>query len=435
MRYLWLVELAIAGAALSLRPSVSQAMDEIERPPIQYSQSTPDNCVSRLAKQVADGKIHLDYDDRVGYLSALLAALDVPVESQMLVFSKTSLQRHRIAPRSPRAIYFNDQVYVGYCRSGDVLEISAVDPQLGTVFYTLDQTSPSEVHLQRQTENCLVCHSSSRTGSVPGHLARSLYVDASGQPILSAGSHSVDYTTPFEHRWGGWYVTGTHGEQKHLGNLVVRDTKVVEPVDNAQGQNVTHLEDRFSLEPYLTPHSDIVALMVLEHQAFVHNQLTKANYTARQALLYEQEMNRALGEPEGHRLESTTRRIQSAGDDLVEAMLSVGEAKLTAPIAGTSGYAEKFSALGPRDLRGRSLHELDLQQRLFRYPCSYLIYSPAFDGLPGEMRDYVWKRLWEALSQSNAEKQFAHLAPADRRAIVEIIRETKEDLPDYWTPH
>ena len=418
---------------LALPAASSWAADENERPPIEYSQSTPDNCVSRLQSQLAQGELQLEYDEELGYLKALLKALAVPTESQMLVFSKTSLQRQRISPRTPRAIYFNDEVYVGYCRSGEVLEISAVDPHLGAVFYTLDQTNAVEVQLARQTDNCLVCHSSSRTEGVPGHLVRSLFVDRSGEPILSAGSRDVNQATPLERRWGGWYVTGTHGSQTHLGNLVVHDKRVVEPVDNAAGQNVTQLHDRLPIEKYLAPHSDIVALMILEHQTLVHNLLTKANFVTRQALHYEAEMNRALGEPEGTRLDSTTRRIQNAGDDLVAAILFSGEAPLTASIRGTSGFAEQFVQRGPVDRQGRSLRELDLERRIFKYPCSYLIYSVAFEALPHEMRNYVWRRLWEVLTEQAGGESFAHLSPSDRQSIVQIIRETKADLPDYWS--
>lgn len=421
------ITLVVAVMATTILPA-----DENERPPIEYSRSTPDNCVSKLQSRMEGGELQLEYSDQLGYLPALLEALDVPVESQLLVFSKTSLQRHRISPRTPRAIYFNDDVYIGYCRSGDMLELSAVDPQLGAVFYTLDQKKADAPNFLRQTENCLVCHSSSRTEGVPGHVVRSLFVDSGGQPILSAGSYSVDHSTPLEQRWGGWYVTGTHGSQTHLGNLVIRGQDVRQPVDNARGQNVTQLADRLAIEKYLTPHSDLIALMVLEHQTLVHNHLTKANFAARQALQYETEMNRTLGEPEGNRMESTTRRIQSAGNELVEALLLVNEAKSTAPISGTSGYAEKFSRSGLRDRRGRSLQELDLQRRLFKYPCSYLIYSPAFDGLPREMQDYVWQRLWDVLTNPN-ETKFTHISPEDRRAIVEILRDTKRNLPPYWT--
>ncbi len=422
-----LIALIIAIAASSWL-----AADDNERPPIEYSRSTPDNCVSKLQSRLESGESKLKYIDGQGYLPALLEALEVPVESQLLVFSKTSLQRHRISPRTPRAIYFNDDVYVGYCQSGEVLEISSVDPQLGAVFYTLEQKPADLPTLQRQTENCLICHSSSRTESVPGHLVRSLFVDAGGQPILSAGSYSVDHSTPLARRWGGWYVTGTHGSQSHLGNLIVRGQDAIHSVDNAQGQNVTQLADRLAVGKYLTPHSDLIALMVLEHQTLVHNRLTKANFAARQALHYQSEVNRSFGEPEGNRMESTTRRIENAGNDVVEALLLVDEAKVTTPIQGTSDFANKFSRQGPHDDQGRSLRDLDLQRRLFKYPCSYLIYSPAFDGLPREMRDYVWQRLWDVLANPN-DARFKHLSAEDRRAIVDILRTTKTDLPKYWT--
>ena len=242
----------------------------------------------------------------------------------------------------------------------------------------------------------------------------------------------VDHTTPVDQRWGGWYVTGTHGSQKHLGNLIVRGRDVEEPVDNSAGQNVTELKDRLNVDRYVSPHSDIVALMVLEHQALVHNRMVKANFDTRQALDYDVMMNRMLNNPEGTRLESTTRRIKSTGDRLVEALLLVNEAKLTEPIKGTSGYAEQFAVAGPRDSHGRSLRDLDLTTRLFKYPCSYLIYSEAFDGLPVESRDYVWQRLFDILSGEDQSEKFAHLSKDDRKAILEILRATKTNLPDYY---
>jgi hypothetical protein len=420
--------------AVAVAPAIVQA-DDFERPPIEYSRSTPDNCISQLQTKLDRGESRLEHAARLGYLPALLTALKVPVESQMLVFSKTSLQRNRISPRTPRAIYFNDDVYVGFCQSGDVLEVSTVDPQLGPVFYTLDQRQQERPHFARQTDKCLICHSSSRTDNVPGFLVRSLFVEESGQPLLSAGSFTVDHTTPLEQRWGGWYVTGKHGAQTHMGNLLIEGKDVPRPVENENGLNVTALADRLAIEKYLAPHSDIVALMVLEHQTFVHNRLTKANYTARQALRYEAELNKALGEPAESRLDSTTRRIESAGDDLIEALLMVDETELVAPVSGTSGYAETFPQAGPRDRHGRSLRDFDLGRRLFKYPCSYLIYSQAFDALPGEMRQYAWKRLWEILTNQQIEEKFAHLSPHDRQAIVEIIRDTKKQLPDYWKAH
>ena len=410
----------------------ARASDEFERPPIEYSKSEPSNVISMLQARMDRGEASLTFDDDHGYLPSLLESLKIPVESQMLVFSKTSLQLRRITPRTPRALYFNDDVYVGFCQSGDVLEISAADPKLGTVFYTLDQRRKEAPKFVRQTDNCLVCHSSSRTDGVPGHLIRSVYVDPSGQPILSAGSHTVDYRTPIEQRWGGWYVTGTHGSQTHQGNLIIHAREVPESPDNAGGMNVTDLGHRLDVARYLAPHSDIVALMVLEHQIVVHNKMTSANFTAQQALAYEADINRAFNEREGTRLESTIRRIQNAGDDLVEALLFAEEVPLKSPVVGTSEYAFKFSEMGPKDKKGRSLRELDLKTRLFKYPCSYLIYSPSMDNLPAEMREYVWKKLWNILGEGNAAAPFNHLSPDDRKAIVEILRDTKSELPAYW---
>lgn len=409
-----------------------QAVDEFEKEPILYSASSPENRVSALKTRIETGDLTLARTPEHGYLPALLEALDVPVESQTLVFSKTSLQMRRISPRTPRAIYFNDDVYVGFCQSGDVLEISAVDSKLGTVFYSLDQHSPEKPVIQRQTESCLVCHSSSRMEGVPGHIIRSLYVDAGGQPLLSAGSRAVDHTTPVKDRWGGWYVTGTHGAQKHLGNLVIRGRDVEEPVDNSEGQNVTDLKFRINPDRYLSAHSDIVALMVLEHQALVHNRLTKACFETRQALAYDEMMRKMMDRPEGTLLESTVRRIQSVSERLVEALLFVNEAKLTEPLKGTSGYAEQFATQGPKDDQGRSLRDLDMSTRMLKYPCSYLIYSEAFEQLPTASKDCVLQKLWDVLSGTDLSEKYSHLSQDDRRAIREILLQTKSDLPDYW---
>jgi hypothetical protein len=269
---------------------------------------------------------------------------------------------------------------------------------------------------------------------VPGHVVRSLFVKPDGEPLLSAGTFTVDHTTPLENRWGGWYVTGTHGWQSHLGNLLVQGKNVPRPVDNAEGQNVVRLDDRLPVDKYLAPHSDIVALMVFEHQTLVHNALTRASFTARKALFDEAALNRALGKPEDDLSDSALHRIQTAGDDLVDALLLVDEAVLADSIRGTSGFAEKFSSDGaaPRDSQGRSLRDLDLEIRLFKYPCSYLIYSPAFDALPRELKDRVWRRLWEVLTEGQDSEEFAHLSRTDRQAIVEILRDTKPDLPAYW---
>ncbi len=422
----------ILCAMVFISASSLWAEDDFERPPISYSATSPENCISRLQARLDCGEVELDFQNEFGYLPSVLKALDISIDSQMFVFSKTSLQVRRINPRTPRAVYFNENVYVGYCQAGDVIEISAVDAKSGAVFYTLDQQKNEKPRFERRTDNCLICHSSSRTEGIPGHLVRSLYVDQAGQPIFSAGSRSVDHTTPVDQRWGGWYVTGTHGSQKHLGNLIIRSKVVSEPVDNSAGQNVNELSDRLNVKKYLSPHSDIVALMILEHQVLVHNRLTKAGFDARQATDYDDMMNRLLNKPEAIQSESTIRRIRSNGDRLVEALLFAGEAKIAEPIKGTSDYSQQFSKTGPHDAQGRSLRDLDLVTRLFKYPCSFLVYSEAFDGLPDVSRDYIWRRLWDILSGNDTSAKYDHLSAEDRQAIVEILRDTKSDLPVYW---
>jgi hypothetical protein len=423
------VAIGVLAAAVGLPRALGQ---EFEREPILYSQSQPDNRVSRLFAEITAGKKQLEFAGEQGYLPALLAALDVPASSQMLVFSKTSLQRHCISPRTPRAIYFTDDVYVGYCQNGDVLEISVADPQLGAVFYTLDQEQLERPALQRQTDNCLICHGSSQTKEVPGHVVRSVFTDAGGYPVLSAGTYRIDHTSPLSKRWGGWYVTGTHGAERHLGNLIVRGKVVPEEVDNSAGQNRTSLEGLVETSDYLTPHSDLVALMVLEHQADAHNYLTRASILTRQALHHQASLNRELGEPADHVWDSTKSRIKNAGEPLVEYLLFSGEAPLTAPLVGTSPFTEEFVRRSPRDSGGRSLRDFDLSRRLFKYPCSYLIYSPSFAALPGEARDYVLRRMWEVLNGQDRSEKFAHLSAEDRSNIVEILRDTLPGLPDYW---
>lgn len=422
---------AVVVACVGVSPVFAQ-LDGIEREPINYKTAQAENVVVELQKKVAAGKVKLAFADDHGYLPAVLKELGVSRSSQILVFSKTSFQRERISPKTPRALYFNDDVYVGFCLRGDVLELSAVDTKLGTAYYTLDQEPVAKPEFLRQRDNCLTCHASNATGGVPGHLVRSVFPDRYGLPVLSAGSFRTDHSSPFAERWGGWYVTGTHGKMTHMGNHIVTNPKDPAAEGNADGQNVTELKSRFTVANYLTPHSDLVALLVYEHQTEGHNRIARALIGTKQAHHYEETLNRDLGEPAGHRWDSAKRRIESAGDQLAKYLLFSGEAKLEGPVAGTSGFAKEFAARGPFDKKGRSLREFDLQTRLFKYPCSYLVYSQGFAALPAEVKAHTLKRLYDVLTGKDTSEAFAHLKAADRKAVLEILRDTLPDLPDYW---
>lgn len=420
------VVLLAAGAARA-QPA------DLDADPINYRSARADNPVSRLQDRLRRGETKLRSDDDHGYLKSVLKELDVPLSSQVLVFSKTSLQRDRIAPATPRAVYFNDDVAVGFCLRGDVLEVSAADPVIGTAFYTLDQEPAARPRFARQTDACLACHGGTPTRGYPGHLVRSVFADPAGQPVLSLGGFRTDHASPFAERWGGWYVTGTHGGQSHMGNRVVRGKVGNDRPDaDPAGQNVTSLKDRFTVGHYLTPHSDLVALMVLEHQVEGHNRLARANLMTRQAVHAEAALNRDLGEPAGHRWDSTTGRVKAACEPVVEYLLMSGEAALSGPMKGTSAFADEFARRGPFDKRGRSLRQFDLEKRLFRHPCSYLVYSPAFAKLPAEAKEYVLRRMAEVLAGRDTSPPFAHLSAADRAAVLAILRDTLPGLPAGW---
>jgi hypothetical protein len=415
LRVILAVPLVVCASVVALAQLPSLA----ERDPIAYSKATPTDAVARLQQSLDRGEATLEFDAKRGYLPSVLKHLDVPVSSQGLVFSRTSLQVDRIAPWSPRAVYFNDDVYVGWVPEGPIMEVASVDPNLGAVFYTLTQTATDHPKFERQTRMCLVCHeSAATTGGVPGFLVRSVFADRYGYALSYPGMDESVTTdqTPIADRWGGWYVTGTIGSA-HRGNLVgpmlahefPSVKNYVTHLDFAATSRVTDLQERLDLKRYLSPHSDLVALLLLAHQTSVHNLMTVANYESR---------------VEGE----SSPRAAAAIEHLVRALLFVNEAPLSGPATGTSGFAAAFAARGPRDDKGRSLRDLDLKDRLFRYPVSYLIYSESFDALPVAVRQQVYRRVRDVLTGADTHPEFARTPPADRAAALEILSSTKPDF-------
>jgi hypothetical protein len=412
----------VAGATAAVAygaPQLSQRSfpGSVDHPAIAYAGRPATDAVARLATRIEAGAVQPPFEVGSGYLSAVLHALDVPIASQVLVFTGTGIQGNLTGPRNPRALYFNDSVVVGYIRGAPFLELAAQDPQQGVIFYTLPQTSGSRAALTRR-DQCLSCHQSFTSLDVPGMLVRSNVAAPTGKVLRHLGSFDVDHRTPFANRWGGWYVTGTHGRMRHLGNAVVDD---VDEPDAAVGRgtlNQTSLGERFDSAGYLSAHSDIVALMVFEHQMQAMNLITRVGWEIRVA--------RA-----DNRLDLAAGPIADAVTELAEYLLFVDEAPLRSAIEGTTRFAASFSASGPRDRKGRSLRQLDLRARLMRYPCSYMIYTAAFDGLPAEGRSAVYRQMWRILTGRAANRGYS-VSPQDRRAIVDILRDTKKDLPDYF---
>jgi hypothetical protein len=388
--------------------------DERSAPAIAYATQQPNDPVARLNERLATGSATLAYEPGSGYLRAVLNALAIPVESQLATFAKSSVQAPIISPANPRTLFFNDNVVVGWPRGG-FIEAASIDPQLGVEFYILDQNESAAPRFARG-RGCATCHDSLEALAVPGLLLRSHAVLANGQTLRQLGSEVVDHRLPFGKRWGGWYVTGRSVGVASLGNVMLNPPLDMDAGVEPRTIPLTTLRGTFDTDVYLSPYSDVAALMVFDHQVHMTNLLARMSWEARAA----------EGRPDAAML------VDAVAREVVDYMLFIDEAPLTARLEGSSGFAEWFSARGPADARGRSLRQLDLNQRLLRYPCSYMIYSDAFDGLPPIAHEAIYRRMHTVLSGEDQTPRYARLNAADRRAIIEILRDTRTGLPDYF---
>ena len=407
------VWLMCGPVATLLRAQRTDAFNgQLTHPAIAYTTRPTRDRVVRLNEELRQRTTRLAFDARDGYLSSFLAAARIPVESQLLVFSQTSAQGEQVSMTNPRALFFADDIAVGWVRGTGLLEVAVVDPEQGPVFYTLEQKPVDSPQLKRD-DSCLLCHDVWETHGVPGLQVLSTFPMADEHAYASG--RMTDHRSPFVERWGGWFVTGTSVPPFHLGNQpVVRSTSGAPHPAPA----LTSVEGKFELSGYPARTSDVVALMVLEHQTSVTNLMTWLGWETRVA---------AMAPP--REAAAGAARVASVARELVDAMLFVDESPLTQPVAGNSGFAERFTATGAKDRRGRSLRDFDLQSRLFKYRCSYLIESSQFDALPETARSAVYARLWQILSGSETASDYRSLTSDDRQAIVEILRDTRKDLP------
>jgi len=374
--------------------------------------------VMALKQDLESRAVRLEFQKGAqGYLGDLLARLQIDPESQILVFSKTSLQHKFISPATPRAIYFNDSIAVGYVQNAPAIEIISTAPGRSYTYYTLANVPDAPPALTRhQDAVCANCHGP-ETVNQPGMLVASTPMTADGAPVFlpertyNGMFNITDQRTPLAERWSGWYVTGTHGAQMHLGNGAVfyGEDGALQPVRPGT-QNLTTLDVFFDTAKYLRRGSDIVALMTFEHQSRVSGLLLAAALSAQQ----------------------TGRMSVTQVNELADRLLFVDEAPITAPIAGTSAFAVNFAQRGPRDHRGRSLRDFDLHTRLFQYPLSYMVYSRDFAAIPPIARAQISQRLFEILSGKDAHPRYEFLSDADRRVVLEIVNETSSDLAAAW---
>lgn len=390
-----------------------------EYPAIGYLQAPANNRLVQLQARLDRGEAKLAFHPVRGYLDSLLAALDIDVSSQSLVFSKTSFQVSMIRAATPRAIYFNDDTYVAWTQNAESLEIGTVDTQLGPVFYTLPNQEGAQQRFERELQNCMGCHDSFTLtgGGVPRFILGSGYIGINGEQLTHEGNILTTDRTPLRSRWGGWYVTGQHGSQVHLGNVHVRSASELVDLESVRRGNLETLDGLFDTAPYLTNRSDIVALLVFQHQMFIQNLITRVNFETRTALAREPAPS-----------EATAAKLREYLDQLANAMLFVNAATYTDPIAGNSGFDAWFEARGPRDDQGRSLRTLDLRTRLFAYPLSYLVYSDGFGALPDYAKSYLYDRFVAVLGGDDQSPAYAHLSANDRQAVMEILQATQPEF-------
>lgn len=425
--------LLLAGLALGVLAPAGrgQEAEPFEDPPINYSATKPNDRATKL-----NAAFEKQADEIRGWparrrLRWLLEQLDVPVDSQILVFSKTSHQRALIGPKNPRVLYFSDEAYVGWVPGG-AMEVTLFDPVLGATFYLLDAQEDGGKPLLQRDNQCLSCHKSyERT---PSLRARSIMPDAEGEALSGSSISNIDPDTPYADRWGGWYVTGAPSPFRHRGNTVGKTEADFRTAEGKGGVTLQSLKEYFDVGRYPKPTSDIVALSIHDHQVYVHNVLAAANQTARLSLARWPATREILQLPADAPLAgSTLVSLTSEADKVISALLCREEPSVPAEGLQGDGAFEKTYALGRRaDAQGRALRDLDLKTRLFRYRCSPLIYSESFKGFPPELRHLVLTRLAAILQAESPPAEYAYLPAPERRAIYEILTATLPDLPAGW---
>lgn len=424
--------LLVVGLTGLLTPGTqAQQAEPFEEPPINYSATQTNDRATAINAAFQGRADEIRSMPAKKRLKWLLDELGVPVESQLLVFSKTSMQRDLINPETPRVLYFSDEAYVGWSVTGS-FEVSVFDAKLGTTFYLFDQHAAKDVPLLERSGDCLLCHS--RHEHTPTLRTRSIYPDGNGEPLSGSGGANIAPSTPLAERWGGWYVTGTKAPFEHRANLTGKKADDFEGPNALPTRNLATLDGVVDTHRYLLKTSDVIPMLMHDHQVHVHNVLSTANQDARIALHRWPAMREILGLPKDAPPQGSCVVVfDSQAEKILDALLCRDEAAWPSGGIQSDGvFASAYAKTRKPDARGRSLRDLDLQTRLFRYRCSPLIYSQSFATLPWELRDIVLLRLSSGLRAFPPSPSFGHLADAERVAIHEILTQTMPDLPAGW---
>jgi hypothetical protein len=384
------------------------SFQDIDEPPHNYRQRIPQDRFTGLKAALESGEIPLERGNEKAFVESLLKALGIPPTSQMLVFSTTSLQLSLISPSNPRALYFNEDVYVGYVPRGRI-EIVSLDPELGGVFYICDIPNETRPFRAERSERCMNCHASDETRYVPGLVIKSVIPGPGGGSLTAYRLGETGHEVPFDQRFGGWHVTGRHGITNHWGNLTGRlAAGELTTISNLPGA-------RFSFEKYPVATSDILPQLLHEHQAGFVNRVVEASYRARTAL---HASNGNLTPAQAAELDEQARIV-------TRYLLFADEAPLPpGGVEGDPAYKADFLRTRRATPDGMSLKDFDLQTRLFKHRCSYMIYSPIFTGLPAAMKERIYRQVAAALSSTKTDKEYDYLPKGEKEAIRRILSAT-----------
>ncbi len=379
--------------------------------PHHYWTEPQDDPFTIFTRQVEAGQVKLDSSgSETQFMSALLKQLDIPVSSQLWVFSGTSLQSGRISVRNPRAIYFNEDVYIGYVPGGQV-EVASQDSERGSIFYIFDVPAAGSTAPPRfqRSERCMNCHAGEAQYGVPGLAVESVISGPNAGSLDAFRRGKSGHDIPLDQRWGGWHVTGAPSGLKHQGNLTGRSRAgVITTSEIRPGEN-------FDLARYPVGTSDVLAHLIFEHQVGFSNRVTQARYLTRAAL--------AAGK--GRLSAADAKMLDDKAAEFTRYLLFADEAPFPkSGITGDTGFKEAFLSNRKAGPDGTSLKDFDLRTRLFKHRCSYMIYSRAFTTLPKEFKDRVYAKLSAALSDTQPQREYSYLPAAEKRAIRAIVSAT-----------
>ncbi len=394
-------------ACCALNAQAADAQLGIYNPLHEYdTRSVEDRFTRFMAAWDAGQKPEIDLSDDLPFLRSLLKELEIPVSSQMMVFTATSLQKGLISARNPRALYFNDDTYIGFVPRGRI-EVISIDPNLGGVFYIFDRLQPGRRPVVRRSGECMNCHAPRYMDNIPGLVVESVIPGITGGGERAFRRQQSGHAIPITDRFGGWHLTGTGDAMPHnwSNQLLLRKNGEASEVPNPPGE-------RCDLSRYPLPTSDLLAQLLHEHQIGFINRAMQASYRYRELAAAGTVNETSLSE---------------LAEPLSRYLLFAEEAPLTPGMVGESPLAADFTSVGKRDSSGRSLRDLDVNTHMLRHRCSYMIYSPSFTGLPTPLRQRVLRDLSTALDGGTGG---GHLPADERTTIRKILTET---LPEFAT--